>query len=83
MKYRAEIDIMPVKEALDPNGKAVKLGLASMGFSAVQRVRIGKHLELELDAQSREEASAQIESACKKLLANLIMEDYSYTIHEA
>lgn len=83
MKFRAEIDIMPMKEILDPQGKAVKLGLANLGLKEVQDVRIGKHIKLELEAADQQEATAKVEDACKKLLANLIMEDYSYTIHEA
>lgn len=83
MKFRAEIDVMPIKEILDPQGKAVKLGLANLGLKQVNNVRIGKHILLELEAESKEAATTQVEDACKKLLANLVMEDYSYTITEA
>jgi phosphoribosylformylglycinamidine synthase PurS subunit len=83
MKFRAEIDVMPIKEILDPQGKAVKLGLANLGLKQVNNVRIGKHILLELEAESREAATTKVEDACKKLLANLVMEDYSYTITEA
>lgn len=83
MKYRAEIDIMPLKEILDPQGKAVKLGLANLGLKQVNNVRIGKHIMLEVEAEDRAKAEAQVEEACKKMLANLIMEDYHYTLHEA
>jgi phosphoribosylformylglycinamidine synthase len=82
MKYRAEIDIMPLKEILDPQGKAVKLGLGNLGIKQVSNVRIGKHVTLELEADSKQAAEAQVEEACKKLLANLIMEDFQYTLHE-
>ena len=83
MKYRAEIDIMPLKEILDPQGKAVKLGLANLGLKQVKNVRIGKHIMLEVEAEDRAKAEAQVEEACKKMLANLIMEDYHYTLYEA
>jgi phosphoribosylformylglycinamidine synthase PurS subunit len=83
MKFRAEIDVMPIKEILDPQGKAVKLGLANLGLKQVNNVRIGKHILLELEAESREAATTKVEDACKKLLANLVMEDYSYAITEA
>ncbi|MTI32593.1 phosphoribosylformylglycinamidine synthase subunit PurS [Xanthovirga aplysinae] len=80
MKFRAEIDIMPLKEILDPQGKAVKLGLVNLGLNQVEDVRIGKHISLELEATDQEEAEGKVETACKKLLANLIMEGYTYKV---
>ena len=80
MKFIAEIDIMPMKEILDPQGKAVKLGLKNMGISNVSDVRVGKHITLELDADNEKAAAEEVEMACKKLLANMIMEDYTYKI---
>lgn len=80
MKYIAEINVMPQKEILDPQGKAVMLGLNNLGIEHVQDVRIGKHITLELDAESESLAKEKVEMACKKLLANLIMEDYAYKI---
>ena len=82
MKFRAEIDVMPVKEILDPQGKAVKLGLTNLGLKEVSNVRIGKHILLELEADNKEAAAAKVEEACKRLLANLVMEDYSYKLTE-
>lgn len=80
MKYRAEIEIMPRKEILDPQGKAVKLGLENMGFEGMEDVRIGKHITMEIEAVSEEEANGKVASACEKLLANLIMETYSFRV---
>lgn len=80
MKFLAEIDVMPLKEILDPQGKAVKLGLGNLGLNTVSDVRIGKHITLELEANSQEEAEKNVETACKKLLANLIMEGYTYKV---
>ncbi|MDX2303448.1 MAG: phosphoribosylformylglycinamidine synthase subunit PurS [Microscillaceae bacterium] len=80
MKFIAEIDIMPQKEILDPQGKAVKLGLGNLGIHQVEDVRIGKHILLHLEATDENEAREIIETACKKLLANLIMENYRYSI---
>ena len=80
MRFIAEIDIMPLKEILDPQGKAVKLGLKNLGITQVEDVRIGKHITLELEAENENMAEEMVKSACKKLLANLIMEDYSYKI---
>lgn len=82
MKFIAEIDIMPLKEILDPQGKAVKLGLSNLDIKSVNEVRIGKHISLTIDADTREEAEAKIDLACKKLLANLIMENYVFTLKE-
>jgi phosphoribosylformylglycinamidine synthase len=80
MRFIAEIDIMPLKEILDPQGKAVKLGLKNLGILQVEDVRIGKHITLELEAENENVAEELVKSACKKLLANLIMENYSYKI---
>jgi len=80
MKYIAEINIMPQKEILDPQGKAVKLGLHNLGIDNVSDVRIGKHITLELDADNEPSAKDKVEIACKKLLANLIMENFEYKI---
>ncbi|TAE41406.1 MAG: phosphoribosylformylglycinamidine synthase subunit PurS [Runella slithyformis] len=80
MKFTAEIDVMPQKEILDPQGKAVKLGLHNLGIDNVADVRIGKHITLQLDAPTEADARAQVETACNKLLANLIMETYSYQL---
>ena len=82
MKFTAEIDVMPKKELLDPQGKAVMLGLEHLGLGNVQDVRIGKHITLQLEAASENEAKTQVEDACKKLLANLIMESYQYQLHQ-
>lgn len=80
MNFRAEIDVMPLKEILDPQGKAVKLGLTNLGISNVADVRIGKHITLELSADSQADAEAKTDAACKKLLANVIMEGYKFSV---
>jgi phosphoribosylformylglycinamidine synthase subunit PurS len=80
MKFTAEINIMPQKEILDPQGKAVKLGLHNLGIDNVADVRIGKHITMELEAESEAAAQAMVETACSKLLANMIMEDYSFAL---
>ena len=78
MKFTAEIDIMPRPELLDPQGKAVLLGLEHLGLQQVGDVRIGKHISLSLEAENEQAAQEKVEQACKKLLANLIMESYTY-----
>lgn len=80
MKFLAEINIMPQKEILDPQGKAVKLGLNNLGITSASDVRIGKHITVELDAENEVSAREMVEVACKKLLANLIMEDFNYKL---
>lgn len=80
MNFRAEIDVMPLKELLDPQGKAVAHGLQKMNFDGVADVRVGKHITIKLSAESKEAATAQVESACKKLLANPIMEGYKFEL---
>lgn len=82
MKFTAEIDVMPKKELLDPQGKAVMLGLEHLGLNTVQDVRIGKHITLQLEAATEAEAQTKVEDACKKLLANLIMESYRFELHQ-
>jgi phosphoribosylformylglycinamidine synthase subunit PurS len=81
MKFKAEIDIMPLKELLDPQGKAVMLGLKNMGVQSAD-VRVGKHISIEIEADSKEQASEKVQIACQKLLANPIMEGFSFEIVE-
>ena len=78
--FQADINVMTKKEILDPQGKAVKIGLANLGFQEVEEVRIGKHIVLQIQAQNLEDVKIKVEKACKELLANLIMEQYTYTI---
>ena len=80
MRFKAEIDIMPLKEILDPQGKAVMLGLNNLGLKNINDVRVGKHITLELEANNQKEAEEEVELSCKKLLANLIMESYHFTV---
>lgn len=80
MIFKAEIDIMPHKEILDPQGKAVKKGLDNLGLKEIDGVRIGKHITLTIDASNENNARDKVDLACKKLLANLIMEEYTFTI---
>jgi phosphoribosylformylglycinamidine synthase len=82
MNFRAEIDVMPHKELLDPQGKAVAAGLQKMNFDGVEDVRVGRHITLKLKAKSKDEAAKQVEEACKKLLANAIMEGYKFELLE-
>ena len=80
-KFQAEIDVMPKKEILDPQGKAVTGSMKNLGLAEIQNVRIGKHITLEIEAESEESAHDKVDQACKNLLANLIMESYIFRIH--
>ncbi len=80
MKFVAEIDIMPHKELLDPQGKAVSHNLKSLDIHSVADVRIGKHITLTLEAETEEEARETVDNACRKLLANLIMESFAFEL---
>ncbi len=79
-KFQAEIDVMPKKEILDPQGKAVTGSMKNIGLAEIQNVRIGKHISLEIEAENEAVATAKVDEACKNLLANLIMESYSFKI---
>ncbi len=83
MKFKAEIDVMPLDALLDPQGKAVTNSMKNVGLPEIDGVRIGRHVRLFVDASSKEVAEQKVEQACKKLLANQIMESYSFTVVEA
>ena len=80
MTYSVHINIMPLKELLDPQGKAVLGGLNNLGLNAIEDVRIGKHISLQVEAASKEEAGKIAEEATKKLLANAVMESYEISV---
>lgn len=71
---------MPLKELLDPQGKAVLGGLKNLGLNSIEDVRVGKHIALQIEAASEEEAKALAEEASKKLLANPVMEFYQIDV---
>ena len=64
------------KGVLDPQGKPIKQTLNGMTFSDVKQVRQGKYFDIEVDADDEKKAKAKVEEMCKKLLANLVIEDY-------
>ena len=74
MKFTVQVKVMPLKELLDPQGKAVLGGLGNLGMKGIEDVRIGKNITLQVEAASKEEAQQQAEEAAKKLLANPVME---------
>ncbi len=78
--FTSKINISIRKSILDPQGKAVEHSLKSLGFNSIEDTRIGKYIELKIDAKTKEEAERISEDACKKLLANPVMEDYSFEV---
>ena len=76
MTYNVQIKVMPLKDLLDPQGKAVLGGLQNLGLGAVSDVRVGKQITLQIEAASEAEARQIAEDASKKLLANPVMEFY-------
>jgi phosphoribosylformylglycinamidine synthase subunit PurS len=81
MTYTVQVKVMPLKELLDPQGKAVMSGLQNLGLQGVDDVRIGKNVTLRIDADSAEEAQKVAEEASKKLLANPVMEYFEISIN--
>ena len=81
MKYSVQVHVMPLKELLDPQGKAVLGGLKNLGLASVDDVRVGKHISLQVEAASEEEAKSIAEEASKKLLANPVMEFYEVEVN--
>lgn len=74
MLYNVQIKVMPLKDLLDPQGKAVQNGLKNLGINGVTDVRVGKHITLQIEATNENEAKNIAEDAGKKLLANPVME---------
>jgi phosphoribosylformylglycinamidine synthase len=83
MKFKAEINVMPLKALLDPQGKAVTGSMKNIGLPEITNVRIGKHISLEIEAANKDAAQKKAEESCKKLLANPIMEFFEVTIEES
>ncbi len=80
MKFKASIDVMPHKELPDPQGKTVARNMHNLNINGVDSVRIGKHIEMVVDATDQKAAEEMVDLACEKLLANVIMETYEFEI---
>jgi phosphoribosylformylglycinamidine synthase len=83
MKFNAHINVMPQKALLDPQGRAVSSSMKNLNLSEIVNVRIGKHITLEVEASNEQEAQEKVDTACKKLLANPIMETYDFRLEKA
>lgn len=82
MKFKAEIDVMPLEALLDPQGKAVTGSMKNLGLPEIENVRIGKHITLLVEAATEDDAKTKVDTACAKLLANPIMEFYKFSLHK-
>lgn len=80
--YRAIIKITLRKKILDPQGKVVENSLHNLNFNQLRDVRIGKIIEMTVDVEDENEARMLVESACKKLLANPVTEDFQYEVQQ-
>ena len=80
MTYTVAINVMPLKDLLDPQGKAVLGGLHNLGLKSVQDVRIGKRITLQIEASNDAEAKKIAEEAATKLLANQVMEQFEISL---
>lgn len=81
MTYTVQIKVMPLKELLDPQGKAVMGGLENLGLAGVEDVRIGKNITLQVTADSADKAKAIAEEASRKLLSNPVMEYFEVSVN--
>jgi phosphoribosylformylglycinamidine synthase len=76
----ARIHITLKKDVLDPQGKVIANSLSNLGFEGIQSVRQGKYIEIMLDGDDKNSANTKLNEMCEKLLANLVIEDYSVEI---
>jgi phosphoribosylformylglycinamidine synthase len=83
MRFIAEIDIMPLKALLDPQGKAVSGSMKNVGLPEITNVRIGKHITLQVEAENEAEATKKVDKACSEMLCNQIMEGFEFKISAA
>lgn len=78
--YQSTITITLRPSILDVQGKAVELGIHTLGMKEVENVRIGKSVQMTVNASNEEEAKRITEEACRKLLANSVMEDFTFSV---
>lgn len=78
--YLAKISVTLRNSILDPQGKAVRHAIASLGMDRVEEVRMGKYIEMKIASDDRAEAERIASEACRKLLANPVMENFHYTV---
>jgi phosphoribosylformylglycinamidine synthase PurS subunit len=81
MTFSVQVKVMPLKELLDPQGKAVMGGLQNLGIKSVSDVRVGKSISLQVEAATADEAKTIAEEAGRKLLANPVMEYFEIAVN--
>ena len=81
-KYFAQIYVTLRPSVLDPQGTAVQSGLKHLGYNSVEQVRIGKYIEVTLNAEGAEDATSQLNQICDQLLANPVIENYRFELQE-
>lgn len=83
MRATARVIVTPKPVVNDPQGLTIKQGLATLGFREVEDVRVGKYIELKLEAENMHEARERVEAMCRQLLANHVIEDFHFEVdHE-
>ncbi|WP_195575478.1 phosphoribosylformylglycinamidine synthase subunit PurS [Paenibacillus sp. 1001270B_150601_E10] len=80
--FKAKVYVTTKANVLDPQGAAVQRALHTMGYGAVEDVRIGKYLELTLETSDREQAEADLKKMCEQILSNPVVEDYRYELED-
>ena len=80
MKFESQINVMPQRALLDPQGKAVLATIHQLEYTAVTEVRVGKHFSLQLEAEDEAHASQIAGELCSRLLSNPVMESFEYAI---
>lgn len=78
--FTATITVTLRPSILDPEGKAIEHALHSLALEPLAHVRVGKHIQLTVATDDRDEAARMVDEACRKLLANPVMEDYAFTL---
>ena len=81
--FIAQIHVTLKPSVLDPQGVAVSDALKNMGYKEVQSLRLGKYMELRLDSKDKASAGKRVDEMCKKLLANLVIERYEFSVEKA
>lgn len=80
MTYAARVNVTLKPGIADPQGQTIEKALPALGYEGVQQVRVGKMIELQLDASDPDDAKRRVEEMCEKLLANPVIEAYEVTI---
>lgn len=80
--YQAKVDVTLKKSVLDPQGQTVLEALHSLGFKAVQNMRVGKHFVLTVESKDRQKAESDVKAMCDQLLINPIIEEYTFQLEE-